>query len=293
VRVDARALGAWFSILMHLLLRSVFIASFSFVGPMITWADVPALARIKASAEAGNAEAQYAFANSFPVGSKEWTQWTKAAANQGLGPAEDAIAWTMNWAYLATDFTDPKLRSSHLKKHSAKMREALIFASSAADKAFSHSRLLLAYAYANGYCLPRDPIEAYKWVKLSRATDVVGSAQAASLKDKLLKQMPLHQVEAGEKRASEYRPGTTGVQIRNALVLPFLKLTGTVVDGSQRVAIVSGTRIEPGKPAQVVVEGISLSLRCIAIENKSVVVELLPDGTRVVLTTGSDARVEK
>lgn len=244
--------------------------------------DVPSLALIKAAAEAGDAEAQYTYAKTFGTGGGSWKQWMKAAAVQGYGPAEDALAWTMNWAYF--NHSDPKIIAVHVRMHGAEMRQALMLASSAADKGFAHSRQLLAMAYGNGVLVQRDAVESYKWYRLIK--DAERYQANGSPNDELVKTMSLEQVREGEARAANYRPGRTAIEVRNALLVPNLKLNGLASLGGNRVAIINGSKISVGQSADLVVEGITVRVKCVSIDETRAVITIAPDEATVTLRTG-------
>lgn len=254
--------------------------------------DVPAAARLKAAAEAGDASAQYQFAASFGGLSKDWYRWMEASAAQDFGPAQDELAWTPNWAVFGSTFPDPRMRASHLRSNGTKMREAVVRAATAADKGFARSRLILAMAYADGYVLPLDLVEAYKWLKLAQTrSDLLGGISAAGLRDRLLKTMSLPQVKEGETRAESYRPGATASTIRTAVILPGLKLTGIMSSGTSFVAIVNGNRMTAGQERPLNIDGITVNARCLSIDSKSVMLSLLPESTKVALAVGRPAEV--
>ncbi len=253
----------------------------------IAQADVPELAKIKAAAEAGNPEAQYVFAKSFGAGGSDWKRWMGAAAAQGYGPAEDDLAWTSNWAIFATSHSDPKTKAYVVKNNGAQMRQALILASSAADKGFHHSRLLLAYAYKEGYMVTVDRVEAYKWVLLAGGDELLAGISTSSVKNELVKSMSMTEVKEGEARAENYRPGETAILIRNAMIVPRLKLAGIASSGGERVAILNGTKISSGQNAQLRIDGLTVEIHCVSIDDKEATVTLPPDDTPITLRTGS------
>ncbi|MFT3781481.1 MAG: hypothetical protein QM790_05635 [Nibricoccus sp.] len=272
------------------MIRQFFAIASVFMTLALAQADVPKLAKLKAAAEAGNAEAQYEFAKTFGPLSAEWKRWLTASANQGYGPAEDELAWIPNGFNFSVAYTDPKLRAVHLR-NSAQMKQALIYASAAADKGFSHSRLLLAHAYANGYFVSADLVEAYKWTKLSTIDLVTAITMPTSLKERLLKTLSLEQVKEGEARAANYRPGHTALEIRNAMIIPSLKLAGIVTSNGEQVALVNGTRLKTNQEAQLNVDGLPVNVRCLSIDAKTAVICLLPGETKVSLRPSVAAEI--
>jgi hypothetical protein len=250
-----------------------------------TTSGVPALAETKAAAESGDPEAQYAYAKTFGMGGTEWRQWLAAAAAQGYGPAEDDLAWTMNYPYFSSTYSRPDMYAYLLKSHGPELRQALTYASSAADKGFEHSRQLLAMAYENGILVRRDPVESYKWYRLVKNAE--RNASDRSPNDALIKTMSLDEVREGEARAANYEPGNTAVEIQTALIVPNLRLGGLASNGTQHIAIVNGTRLVAGQKASLNVNGVSAEVTCISVGEKSVVLSLAPAGTRVLLKTGA------
>jgi hypothetical protein len=254
-------------------------------------AEIPELARLKAAAEAGNPTAQYKYAQTFGAGGADRNGWLMAAAAQGYGLAEDELAWGSNWVYFQSTPSDAKSRARFLKTYGARMRQALLFASIAADKGFGRSRLLLALAYAHGVLLPNDQIEAYKWVVLSEGGNFVATVTARSLKTDLLKQMPLAEVEEGEARAARYRPGGTANRVRIAIIVPGLKLTGLAAAHGNPFAIINGARLTAGQTTQINIDDMPVLLKCLSIDNAAAIVSLPPDDTPIVLRPGEGAAV--
>ena len=246
------------------------------------------LAEMKQAAEAGDPEAQYRFAKTYGEGGSDWNRWISAAAAQGYGPAEDDLAWTTNWARLSTA-SNPLFMESIMRSHGAELRRALVLASSAADKGFAHSRQLLGMAYEHGILVPRDSIEAYKWYRLVKGAETQTSSQSPN--DALVKTMSMAQVQEGESRAANYRPGGTAKQIRSALIIPHLKLSGLASNGKDHITIVNGKRLVAGQAAELNVAGILVRITCVSVDAKTVVIHFVPDNTRVVLKTGAAPEV--
>jgi len=253
--------------------------------------DVPDLAKLKAAAEAGDVDAELAFAQHFPIGGADWHRWLEAAVAQGDGRAEDELAWALNWSYFAVNFPNPAMRASHLKSNSARMRQALVLASSAADKGLGRSRLLLGMAFASGYLVNQDSAEAYKWLKLSQTGDIVANMTANQLRDRLLKEMPLSAVEEGDRRAAAYRPGSTANFVHAQLTLPLLKLTGLASAGGQRIAILNGAKLPAGEDTRLTVEGLSIAVHTVTVDQRAMVFCLPPDPQQYELRPGSLAVV--
>jgi hypothetical protein len=268
-----------------------FFALAALCPPTLARAEVPELAKIKAAAEAGDPEAQFTFAKSFGALSSEWRRWLTESADQGYGPAEDELAWTPQGFNFSIPYTEPKQRAYHLNSNKPNIKEALLRASSAADKGFRRSRMLLAHAYANGYFVPTDRVEAYKWVTLAGGDDLFAGITSSGLKSTLVKIMPLSDVQAGEALAKTYQPGKTVMQVRNAVIIPNLKLTGLASTGTERIAIINGTRFVAGKNVQLNIDGLSVSVRCVSVDEKAAVISLPPDNKPITLRQGIAAVV--
>jgi hypothetical protein len=252
-------------------------------------ADIPDLAKLKAAAEAGNMDAEFEFAHHFPIGGAEWRKWLEAGVAQGDGRADDELAWTLNWSYFAVSFPNPAMRASHLKSNRSRMREALVLASSAADKGFGRSRLLLGMAYANGYLLNQDSAEAYMWLKLAQSSDFTANFSASQLRDRLLKEMPLEGVEERERRAAAFQAGGTADLIRTQLTLPLLKLEGVATMGGQRVAILNRVKLRDGGDTRLNLDGLSILIHTIAVNQDSVIFCLPPASQRYEIRPGFSA----
>jgi hypothetical protein len=259
------------------------------LGVLLTAASafcqVPELARLKRAAESGDAEAQYQYAQKFSAGG-ERRNWLLAAAKQGHGGAEDQLAWESNWHLFTTYFPADPLRSSHLRKNNAQMRDAIAWAALAADKGFPQSRLILAYAYANGYVVETDLVEAYKWLTLAKNLPLMASVSSGGLKDRLVKSMPLEAVRTAERNAAIYRPGQTLPTIYRQLIVPQLKLNGTAVINGQTVAIINGKRAKQGEQVELAIDGTTFLLRVVRTDKNSVTVTLPSISEEIVLRTG-------
>ena len=154
---------------------------------------------------------------------------------------------------------------------------------SAADKGFSRSRVLLGMAFANGYLVPRDQAEAYKWLKLAPTGGFMTDIAAGPVRDRLLKETPLASIQEGERRAINYWPGFTLIQIRSQLVLPLLKLTGLATMNGKRIALIGGKKLSENEDTRVELGGLSITLRAISISEKQVVICLPPNPQQYVL----------
>jgi len=126
-----------------------------------------------------------------------------------------------------------------------------------------------------------------RFARVDRAPVPALAATSSGLKSTLLKAMPLAEVQAGEALAKSYQPGHTVIQVRNAVIIPNLKLTGLASSGGDRIAIINGTRFVAGKSAQLNVDGYFVSVRCIRIDDKAAVVSMPPENTTVTLHQGS------
>jgi hypothetical protein len=270
------------AVLLLGLLESAWAAS---AEPSAAGVEASALAQTKAAAEAGDAEAQYTLAKTFGAGA-DWDRWMTAAAAQGYGPAEDELAWTPHWPFFSN--SDPKVIEHVIKSRGPEMRRALVLASSAADKGFAQSRELLALAYANGVLVPQDRVEAYKWFRLVKMAKDTPSESSPT--DELVRALTLVEVQEAEARIASYQPGSTVIQIRDALIVPNLKLSGIVSKGGTYVADVNGTRLSPGESATLGVEGVAVTFECIEADAESVVFTLPPDKRRMIIEPGELAR---
>ncbi len=255
----------------------------------IAAAEVPQLARLKAAAEAGDAHSQFEFALQFGSGTPERARWLRAAAAQDLGEAQDEIAWTSTFSIFATYFPEEKARASYLKIHGDAMRESLLLASVAADKGFGRSRVLLALAYSNGYLVPSDTIEGYKWAKIANTSDLFAADLRRKLQDRLLKDMPISSVEEGERRAAVFRPGGTANAIRTQLAIPYLKLSGVATIHEQRVAIVNGSKLVAGQDSDLHVGKELITIHVISIGSSTVILSFPPSLQRYELKPGTVA----
>src|SRR5947208_1746399 len=78
----------------------------------------------------------------------------------------------------------------------------------ALGKGFASAQAALGNLYSAGQGVPRDPVEAYKWLALAAAA---GDTKASEDRLKLAESMPLQDVAEGEYRAGSFR-SVTGAQ---------------------------------------------------------------------------------
>ncbi len=72
-----------------------------------------------------------------------------------------------------------------------------------ADRGVAEAQYNLGVLYGNGYGVPQDFVQAYKWYKLAAT---YGEKRGAEARDALAKQMTPAQIAEGQQLAREWKP---------------------------------------------------------------------------------------
>ncbi|MFT3782422.1 MAG: hypothetical protein QM790_10450 [Nibricoccus sp.] len=85
----------------------------------------------------------------------------------------------------------------------------------------------------------------------------------------------------------------TALEIRNAMIIPNLKLAGIVTSDGEQVALINSTRLRINQETQLNVDGLPVKVRCVSIDAKSAVIYLFPGETKVSLRPGAAAEISR
>ena len=145
----------------------------------------------KASAEHGDAEAQFNLGYCFDDGrgvEKDYSQaakWYRKAAEQNYTPAQSNLGWCYdNGCGVPKDYV-----------------EAVKWYRQAAEQGHAEAQLNLGCCYANGQGVARDKVEAYVWFSMAAKAD----SDAAGSRNLLRKELTPKQFTDAQKRMKELR----------------------------------------------------------------------------------------
>lgn len=74
----------------------------------------------------------------------------------------------------------------------------------AAEQGLAGAQLYLGVFYANGQGVPKDPIEAYKWLELAKKGNEQDSAVATECQEQLIAHLSDRQIAEGNRRANAF-----------------------------------------------------------------------------------------
>ncbi len=191
----------------------------------------------RTSAQAGDAEAQYATAQMLKTGDgvkadmRQAAMWFQKAAEQGHGASQFEMGWmyangigmrqdfaaAAKWYRLAATFnnnTEAQFRLGELHFNGRGVEhdygKAIQYYTQAASKGHAAAQYLLGSMYEEGWGVKRDLIVAYMWLKM--AAPNIEEALAVHTKydpvkklEKLKTKMNNFQIEEAEKRLVELR----------------------------------------------------------------------------------------
>lgn len=228
------------------------------------------LVEIKAAAEAGDPAAQDVLAQQYMQRSdtKQAELWYRKAADQGYAPAQGKLGNML------------LMRSSQSYNITAPERvalghEVIMWATLAANQGDKRGQADLAGVYFEGKLVKQDLIEAYKWGDLATqglsydVTTITGT----TIRDNVILKMSSSQIAEAQKRVAAFKPHKPD---KNEPPEPSwvkqIKLSGLTGAPPNRVAIINNKTFSTGDTATVKVDEQTITVRCLEIREKSVMV---------------------
>jgi hypothetical protein len=86
-----------------------------------------------------------------------------------------------------------------------------------------------------------------------------------------------------------HRPGPAVDLDRTQRILPLLRLTGVATIGGRQVAILNGRKLSPGDDANLNINGASIEIRLLKVDQHAAIISVPPDPQQYVLRPGSAA----
>jgi len=229
--------------------------------------SAPPLAQIKAAAEAGDAGAQDKLGDAYGYPSSQAETWYRKAAAQGVVNSQYRLGCLLLLraeGFMAT-------RASRATNGD----EAVKWLTLAAAQGDNRAQLDLGRVLRDGKLVQQDYVEAYKWSALAARggpfdpTAVGGRMQ----RDSLILKMSTAQIAEGQRRAEAFVPHRpTVAELPEPAYVRQLKLQGISGNAARRLAIINNHTFQKGEQAQVKAGDQTVTLNCLEIREKSVVV---------------------
>jgi hypothetical protein len=204
------------------------------------------LLEIKRKAEAGDAKAQFAFAEQFAAMQKfaAAEQWYRAAGIQGEPTAIFALAQL----YQSSHGYGPDMIK-------ANPTNVITLMKLAAGLGYSKAHMALGLAYKDGRDVRKDSIRAYSHLKLADA-----NSQRDQFLNQLVAEMSQEQIDAAEKIVASFKPAKFDEAFGD-LVFENIKLTGIFGGGDRRIAMLNGKQLGAGQQLALMVGGLEAHVK--------------------------------
>jgi hypothetical protein len=231
--------------------------------------SLPDLAKVKAAAENGDAEAQAKLADAYSssFNFSEAAKWYRAAAEQGHAPAQCELGkLCLRGA--------PAMGGGH--KVSPNPREGVQWLLRSANQDHLQAEVALGTCYKDGTGVTKDLTEAYKWYTLAAKRDGIWGKM---YRDPIILKMSSQEIAEGEKRASAFQPSA----IDASPYLAMLTLKGISGSKDHRMAIINNSTFSVGEVGDVKVGTSFTRIKCVEIKDKSAIVILIKTRERTEL----------
>jgi hypothetical protein len=230
------------------------------------------LADIKIAADAGDPAAQDKLAEQFILraDSKQAELWYRKAAEQGFTHAEGRLGQMLLLRSRTMINVSPAERT-------AVGEDALKWATRAANAGDKRGQADLADICLEGKLVKQDLVEAYRWGDLAAQGSALDTATITgrSTRDAAILKMSADQIAEGKKRVTAFTPHQLAKdELPQPAAVQKLKLSGLSGSADHRLAIINGATFAQGETAKVKLAGESITLRCMEIREKSVVVQI-------------------
>jgi len=257
------------------------------LGPVCicSGSDLIDFVRIKAAAEAGDAQAQDSLAEAYRArfDHVNATFWYRKASAQGVANSQYQLAET-----LIHEATSPLVE---IDSKMARVAEAVDLLRRAAQQDHKRAQLRLGRLYQEGRLVSQDYVEAYTWFALVGKGGLVDphSLEGRGYRDRLILKMSQEQIAEGEARvnevASSLLPTEEGGQ---PTYLKYLRLQGISGTVRRRLAIINGQTFQEGEGSPVKVGSSWVYVVCQSITINSARVKLEEAGVMVELKMGQE-----
>ena len=228
--------------------------------------QLPDLARVKAAAERGDAQAQDRLGEIYEghFNYSAASQWFRKAAEQGVPHAQ----WRLGKMLLDGR---PKFAEGSVPVPKA-ADEGLKWIFLAANQGLDSAQCDLGYFYEKGYGVKQDYAEAYKRCKLGTHKNAV--SEIMHLNPLILK-LSQEQIQEGERRAKDFTPHrTTKEELPDPQYVQDIVLKSISGTPDRRFALINNQTLGKGETGRIKAGQKTVTVKCLEIKEKSVVVQI-------------------
>jgi hypothetical protein len=241
-------------------------ASLLWVSPGFPQEQLPDLAKIKAAAEGGDAQAQDKLGDNYEgrFNYSAAAEWYRKAAEQGVSHAQ----WRLGKMLLDGK---PKFAEGSVPVPKA-AGEGLKWILLAANQGQEGAQCDLGYFYDKGYGVKQDYAESYKWYKLgTQKNGLLGSMKL----DPVILKMSQQQIQEGEKRAKGFTPHrTTKEELPEPQYVKDIVLKSISGPPDRRLALINNQTLGKGETGKIKAGQKTVTVKCLEIRERSVVVQI-------------------
>jgi TPR repeat protein len=225
----------------------------------------PTLLELMEAATKGDNLAQNALADIYAshLDGPSALKWYRASAEQANTNAQLSLGKLLLGGYPA---------SSVSAAVTPDFGEAVGWLGRAANQGSAEGQLLLAQCYQEGKGVNEDRIEEYKWLALAARQS--NTTARAALENRTLKMRP-EEVLTAQQWVDAFVPGKCA-NLPEPAYLGQLKLKGISGFGTNRLAVINNHTLAAHEEAQIKLDTISVSVRCLEVKDKSAIVQVGP-----------------
>ncbi len=233
----------------------------------------PLLAKLKAAAEAGDAQAQSKLGDAYRAQFDEPNAllWHRKAAAHGVARSQSELGRIL-MSNANNPITKPEARSPFAA-------EAMGWYLQAANQGDKPAQLGVGREFEQGKFVKRDYVEAYKWFAVAAegagpfAMTTIGAKGA---RDALLLKMSQDQITEGRKRAAAFTPRPTMVRVESSVPawVEAIKLQGLSGAEPRRLALINGLTFQKGDQLAVSAGGKWVKIRCLTVGQSSATIAI-------------------
>jgi hypothetical protein len=240
--------------------------------PVHAQPDEPPPAKLKAAAEAGDAQAQSKLGDAYRSQFAEATAliWYRKAAAQGVVHAQSELGRIL-MSHADSPFAKPEAQSVDAD-------EAIEWYLKAANQGDKVAQLVLGQQFEAGKFVKQDYIEAYKWFAIAAEganpfdIPTIGAKRA---RDAIILIMTQDQLTEGRKRVVAFTPGhSTKDESPEPVWVQKIKLQGLSGAETHRLAVINGKAFQKGEELEIKVGGKTVKIRCLDVGKSSATIAI-------------------
>jgi TPR repeat protein len=217
------------------------------------------LSDIKALAEKGDAGAQDKLGNAYK-GDFDFAQaaeWYRKSAMQGNAHAQTELGRILISG-------EPALKKGQAVAANAPAGTGWFL--KAANQDYKDAQFEVGRCYQDGKGVSADLVEAFKWFDLAAKK---GHLFGKTYRDRLVLQLTSGQIAEGQQRSDQFKPNHAEAQL-----IERLQLKGVSGAANRRLALINNESLLVGETVTIKIDGQPLTIHCVEIREKSVVVSV-------------------